>query len=123
MRLFTVLLAVLLFLPFESRADVACQYDCLAKGGLPEICDSKCGISQQQRVGAAERIDASEGDEDMPAMLDNYRRTENPGQKKEASEGNGSSASGGGSPYFTCIKECRDAGNKLQDCRTLCSED
>jgi hypothetical protein len=126
-RLFIVLFVVLLFTPFENKADVACQYDCLAKGGLPEICDSKCGVSRTVSRSSQEQEGDEEGDSPRKAkkQVEKYRGDYDYDyeEKGEVSKGGGSSASGGGNTYFTCIKECRDAGNKLQDCRSLCSED
>lgn len=122
-RVFVLLFAMML-LPFAAGAQMPCSYDCLARGGLPEICDMQCGGSVVRPT--SQRTQANENQDDAPKkstrQVEPYRSAYDFDDEGDAA-GDGSSASGGKNVYFSCIKECRDAGNKLQDCRALCSED
>lgn len=124
MRLFVLLFAVML-LPFAASAQMPCSYDCLARGGLPEICDMQCGGSIERPTSQKEQAEENRGavPKKSTRQVEPYHSAYDFDEEYDAGEGDGSSASGGGRAYFSCIKECRDAGNKLQDCRTLCSED
>jgi hypothetical protein len=105
MRYLLLCLGLLLFPLGLQAGDVACQYDCLAKGGLPEICDSKCGIVQRN----VEDPDQSQPSADTPPPSKSTPKTSKVHADADVEDYD-----------FACIKKCRDAGNKLKDCKSLC---